>query len=66
MSAPALRAGAALVLAALSADGISTVDSIGYIQRGYEDFEGKLRSLGACIEKVDNEKDLRKFKLKVG
>ena len=66
MSAPDLRAGAALVLAALSADGISTVDSIGYIQRGYEDFEGKLRSLGACIEKVDNEKDLRKFKLKVG
>lgn len=66
MSVPDLRAGAALVLAALSADGISTVDSIGYIQRGYEDFEGKLRSLGACIEKVDNEKDLRKFKLKVG
>ena len=66
MSAPDLRAGAALVLAALAADGISTVDSIGYIQRGYEDFEGKLRSLGACIEKVDNEKDLRKFKLKVG
>lgn len=66
MSAPDLRAGAALVLAALSADGISTVDSIGYIQRGYEDFERKLRSLGACIEKVDNEKDLRKFKLKVG
>ncbi len=66
MSAPDLRAGAALVLAALAADGISTVDSIGYIQRGYEDFEGKLRSLGACIEKVDNEKDLQKFKLKVG
>lgn len=66
MSAPDLRAGAALVLAALAADGISTVDSIGYIQRGYEDFEGKLRSLGACIEKVDSEKDLQKFKLKVG
>jgi UDP-N-acetylglucosamine 1-carboxyvinyltransferase len=42
------------------------VDSIGYIQRGYEDFDGKLRSLGANIEKVDNDKDLRKFKLKVG
>lgn len=66
MSAPDLRAGAALVIAALAAEGVSTVDSIGYIQRGYEDFEGKLRSLGACIEKVDNEKDLRKFKLKVG
>ncbi len=66
MSAPDLRAGAALVIAALAADGISTVDSIGYIQRGYEDFEGKLRSLGACIEKVDNDRDLRKFKLRVG
>ena len=39
MSAPDLRAGAALVIAALAADGVSTVDSIGYIQRGYEDFE---------------------------
>ena len=66
MNAPDLRAGAALVIAALAADGISTVDSIGYIQRGYEDFEGKLRSLGACIEKVDNDRDLRKFKLRVG
>lgn len=66
MSAPDLRAGAALVIAALAADGYSTVDSIGYIQRGYEDFEGKLCSLGACIEKVDNDKDLQKFKFKVG
>ena len=65
MSAPDLRAGAALVIAALAADGISTIDSIGYIQRGYEDFEGKLRSLGACIEKVDSEKDIKKFKFKV-
>ena len=66
MSAPDLRAGAALVIAALAADGYSTVDSIGYIQRGYEDFEGKLCSLGACTEKVDNDKDLQKFKFKVG
>lgn len=66
MSAPDLRAGAALVIAALAADGFSTIDSIGYVQRGYEDFEGKLRSLGACIEKVDNEKDIQKFKLKIG
>ena len=66
MSAPDLRAGAALVIAALAADGYSTVDSIGYIQRGYEDFEGKLCCLGACIEKVDNDKDLQKFKFKVG
>ncbi len=66
MSAPDLRAGAALVLAALAADGFSSIDSIVYIQRGYENFEGKLRELGALIEKVDNEKDLQKFKLKVG
>ena len=66
MSAPDLRAGAALVIAALAADGYSTIDSIGYIQRGYEDFEGKLRSLGACIERVENEKDIQKFKLKIG
>lgn len=66
MSAPDLRAGAALVIAALAADGYSTIDSIGYIQRGYEDFEGKLRSLGACIERIENEKDIQKFKLKIG
>ena len=66
MSAPDLRAGAALVFASLAADGYSTFDSIGYIQRGYEDFEGKLRSLGACIERVENEKDIQKFKLKIG
>ena len=66
MSAPDLRAGAALVIAALAADGFSTIDSIGYIQRGYEDFEGKLRGLGACIEKVDSDKEIQKFKLRVG
>lgn len=66
MSAPDLRAGAALVLAALAAEGVSCIDSIVYIQRGYEDFEGKLKTLGALIEKVDNERDLQKFKLKVG
>ena len=40
LSAPDLRAGAALVIAALAADGISQIDDIEYIQRGYEDFEG--------------------------
>lgn len=66
VSAPDLRAGAALVMAALAADGITTVDGIEYIQRGYEDFEGKIKSLGGVIEHVDNEKDLQKFKLKIG
>lgn len=62
--APDLRAGAALVIAALAADGYSEVDDIVYIQRGYEQFEKKLQALGASIEKVNNEKDAQKFKLK--
>jgi hypothetical protein len=48
--APDLRAGAALVIAGLSAEGITVVDDIGYILRGYEDFDEKLRLLGAAIE----------------
>lgn len=66
ISAPDLRAGAALVIASLAADGISTVDEIKYIERGYEDFHLKLQSLGAQIEKVDDERELQKFRLKVG
>lgn len=66
LSAPDLRAGAALVIAALAADGISQIDDIEYIQRGYEDFEGKLSTLGAIIAKVDSERELQKFKLKIG
>lgn len=64
--APDLRAGAALVLAALAAEGFSTVDDIHFIERGYEDFPEKLRSLGGLIEKVDSEQGLQKFKLRVG
>lgn len=66
LSAPDLRAGAAIVIAALAADGISQIDDIEYIQRGYEDFEGKLSALGAIIAKVDSERELQKFKLKIG
>ena len=66
VSAPDLRAGAALVIAGLAAEGITMVDDIVYIQRGYEDFEGKLRSLGAEIEKVTSEKEIQKFKLRIG
>ncbi len=66
ITAPDLRAGAALVLAGLAAEGITTVDDIRYIERGYEDFDEKLRSLGALIEKVSTERELQKFKLKVG
>lgn len=65
IKAPDLRAGAALVIAALAAEGISTVDDIRYIERGYENFPEKLRGLGAMIEKVDNERDVKKFRFKV-
>ena len=47
VSAPDLRAGAALCIAGLAAEGITIVDDIVYIQRGYERFEEKLKSLGA-------------------
>lgn len=66
ITAPDLRAGAALVIAALAADGISTVDDIKYIQRGYEDFHLKLQGLGAQIDLVTTERELQKFRLKVG
>lgn len=65
VTAPDLRAGAALVLAALAAKGVSVIEDIKYIKRGYEDFDGKLRSLGAKIEVVNDEKSLMKFKLEV-
>ena len=66
VAAPDLRAGAALVVAALVADDFSVVSDIKYIQRGYEKFDEKLQCLGAKIEKVDTEKDIQKFKLKIG
>lgn len=66
LEAPDLRAGAALVIAALAADGYSEIEDIQYIQRGYEDFEGKLRGLGARMELVDSERDAQKFRLKIG
>ena len=63
--APDLRAGAALVIAGLAAEGFTVVEDIKYIQRGYERFEEKLRALGGKIEIVETEKDIMKFKLKV-
>lgn len=66
LTAPDLRAGAALVTAALAAEGISTIDDIKFIERGYEDFPQKLQCLGAQIEKVNTERELQKFRLKTG
>lgn len=66
ISAPDLRAGAALVIAGLVAEGITVVDDIVYILRGYEDFDVKLRSLGAEIQQVRDEREIQKFRLMVG
>ena len=48
-----LRAGAAMVIAALAAEGTSEVSNVHYIERGYEDIIGKLRNLGAQIDSVE-------------
>ncbi len=66
VSSPDLRAGAALVIAGLAGEGITVIDDIVYILRGYEDFDQKLASLGAVIERVSSEKEIQKFKLRVG
>ena len=65
LNAPDLRAGAALVLAGLAAQGTTEIDEIGYIQRGHERFEEKLQGLGAEIKKVSCENEVRKFRLKI-
>lgn len=49
MSSPDIRAGIALLIAALSADGTSTIENISQIDRGYENIEGRLNALGAHI-----------------
>ena len=66
VNAPDLRAGAALVLAGLAADGYSVVNNIEYVLRGYEDFDGKLRELGAEIAVAEDDRDIHKFKMRVG
>lgn len=65
VNAPDLRAGVALVIAGLAAEGITVVDDIYYIQRGYEALEEKLTKIGAKIARVEDEKELQKFILKV-
>ncbi len=66
VSAPDLRAGAALIIAGLAADGITVIDDIQYIHRGYEAIDKKLQGLGADFELVTSDRELQKFKLKVG
>lgn len=66
ISAPDLRAGAALVIAGLAAEGFTVIEDIHFIERGYEDFPQKLSGLGALMEKVTEEKEAQKFRLKIG
>lgn len=54
MTSPDIRAGIALLIAALSANGTSRIDNIAQIDRGYEDIEGRLNALGANIKRVNN------------
>ena len=52
MSSPDIRAGIALLIAALSANGISMISNIEQIDRGYENIEGRLTALGAAIKRI--------------
>lgn len=53
MTSPDIRAGIALLIAAMSANGTSRIDNIGQIDRGYQNIEGRLNALGAHIERVE-------------
>ena len=66
LSSPDLRAGAALVIAALAADDYSEIYDVEYIERGYEDFPEKLRKIGAHIRKIETDEEKREFMLEVG
>lgn len=52
MTSPDIRAGIALLIAAMSANGTSRIDNIAQIDRGYEDIEARLNALGAKIERI--------------
>ena len=55
VSAPDLRAGATMILAALAAEGETIIDGVRYIDRGYEDVEEKFRAMGADIDRIPGE-----------
>jgi UDP-N-acetylglucosamine 1-carboxyvinyltransferase len=52
MTSPDIRAGVSLLIAALSAEGTSVIHNIHQIDRGYQDIEGRLKAVGARIERV--------------
>jgi UDP-N-acetylglucosamine 1-carboxyvinyltransferase len=53
MTSPDIRAGVSLLIAALSAEGISKIYSIEQIDRGYQNIEGRLNAIGAKIRRVE-------------
>lgn len=53
MTSPDIRAGIALLIAAMSADGTSRISNIEQIDRGYENIESRLTARGACIKRVE-------------
>jgi UDP-N-acetylglucosamine 1-carboxyvinyltransferase len=53
MSSPDIRAGVALLIAALSAQGKSTIQNIEQIDRGYQNIDERLRNLGADIKRIN-------------
>ncbi len=66
LSVPDLRAGAALVLAGLAAEGTTVIDNVRFIERGYEDFDSKIRAIGGDIIKTDDVKqEMKKSKFRV-
>ena len=54
MTSPDIRAGVALLIAAMSAEGVSTIQNIDQIDRGYKDIDGRLNALGAKITRIDD------------
>ena len=54
MESPDIRAGMAMLIASLCADGVSTIGNIGQIDRGYERIDERLRSVGASIERISS------------
>ena len=59
LTSPDIRAGMAMLLAALAAQGDSVIHNIGQIERGYERIDERLRALGAQIERIDGQSDRR-------
>jgi UDP-N-acetylglucosamine 1-carboxyvinyltransferase len=56
VESPDIRAGMAMLVAALCADGESTIDNVGQIERGYERIDERLRALGAQVERVEDRR----------